>query len=151
MKKYLLFPLMLLIAFAANAQELDSLCCQHVPLHEKAMDLETALSMPNSIAADLSMQSPKITKVPEELAQLTNLQCLDLSFNRVSSFPDNFKNLENLQCLDLSGNHYLQKLPAFFNEMPNLKIVKLRDMNWSDSKKKETENEFPNITFVWQK
>jgi Leucine-rich repeat (LRR) protein len=149
MKRNYLFIVMMCAVFVANAQNVDSLCCRYDNSAAKASDLESALKNPKLTVADLSMQSPKLTKVPEELAVLTSLKCLDLSYNRIAGFSENFKNLVNLTCLDLSGNHYLQKLPAFLNEMPNLKVIQLKELNWSAAKKKEMEKTFPNITFVW--
>jgi Leucine-rich repeat (LRR) protein len=136
-------------AFAVNAQDVDSLCCQNDKRSQKAKDLETALQKSGVTTVDLSLQSPKLTKIPEELSALTELKCLNLSFNRIASFPESFKELTNLVCLDLSGNHYLQKLPAFLNDMPNLKVIRLQDLKWSEAKKKETEQAFPGIIFVW--
>ena len=148
MKKRFLFLVMMCCAFAINAQDVSSLCCQDND-SEVAMDLESALNMSGLTVADLSLQTPKLTKVPEELSALTDLKCLNLSFNRIATFSESFKNLTNLVCLDLSGNHYLQKLPAFLNDMPNLKVIRLEDLKWGEAKKKETEKAFPGITFVW--
>jgi len=90
-----------------------------------------------------------LTKIPEGLSVLTDLKCLDLSFNRIATFSESFKELTNLVCLNLSGNHYLQNLPAFLNDMPNLKVILLEDLKWGEAKKRETEKAFPGITFVW--
>jgi hypothetical protein len=58
--------------------------------------------------------------------------------------------LQKLECLDLSGNHYLNKLPDFLNEMPNLKVIKLQDMQEITAEKQEAlKKQFPNITFVF--
>ena len=146
-KKYL-FLAMICCAFAINAQNVSSLCCQNDDA-EKATDLATALGTKGVTIADLSMQSPKLTKVPEELSALTDLKCLDLSFNRIATFSESFKKLTKLVCLDLSGNHYLQNLPAFLNDMHSLKVIRLQDLKWSEAKKKETEKAFPGLIFVW--
>ena len=148
MKKRCLFLAMICWAFVINAQDVDSFCCQNDD-SKKVMDLETALKTSGVTIVDLSFQTPKLTKVPEELSALTNLKCLNLSFNRIATFFESFKNLTGLVCLDLSGNHYLQKLPDFLNEMPNLKVIRLEDLKWSEAKKRETEQAFPDIIFVW--
>ena len=149
MKKRCLFLVMMCWAFVVNAQDVNSLCCQNDNDAKTATDLETALQTSGLTVADLSLQRPKLTKVPEELSALTDLKCLNLSFNRIASFSESFKELTNLVCLDLSGNHYLQNLPAFLNDMPNLKVIRLQDLQWSEAKKKQTEKTFPGIIFVW--
>ncbi|MDR3286760.1 MAG: leucine-rich repeat domain-containing protein [Prevotellaceae bacterium] len=142
----------LLLAFACvtSLYAQENICCENIPDYDVIIDLDEALSKKESIVSlDISQQSPKLTKAPEALVQLPNLKCLNLSYNRLSAFPENFKELQNLTCLDLSGNHYLQKLPDFFNEMPNLKVVKIKELSWSAAKKKEIEEKFPNIKFEW--
>ena len=141
-----------MVAFALTgyAQDAENLCCENISLFDVPTDLDEALSKKEkTILLDLSQQHPKLTKAPEALTQLPNLKCLNMSYNRLATFPENFKELQNLTCLDLSGNHYLQKLPDFFAEMPNLKIVKIKELNWSAAKKKEIEAKFPNIKFEW--
>jgi len=150
MKKIIFTISAFVFALASYAQNAEKLCCEDIPEYDVIIDFDEALSKKETtISLDISQQSPKLTKAPEELAQLPNLQCLNLSYNRLSTFPENFKELQNLTCLNLSGNHYLQKLPDFFAEMPNLKIVKIKELNWTAAKKKEIEAKFPNITFEW--
>ena len=150
MKKISFIICTVALTLTAYAQDAKDLCCENIPVFEVPIDLDEALSKKETtVSLDISQQSPKLTKAPEALAQLPNLKCLNMSYNRLSTFPENFKELQNLTCLDLSGNHYLQKLPDFFNEMPNLKIVKIKELSWSAAKKKEIEAKFPNITFEW--
>lgn len=142
--------IMFFFALTAFAKKAEYLCCENIPGHDKAMEISEAISQKaTTYSLNLSLQHPKLTSAPETLAQLTYLRCLNLSFNRVSTFPANFKELQNLTCLDLSGNHHLQRLPDFFVEMPNLKIIKMKDLNWSATRRQETEARFPNITFKW--
>ena len=150
MKKIIFIISTVALTLTAYAQDTKNLCCENIPAYDVPMDIDEALSKKETtISLDLAQQSPKLTKAPEALAQLPNLQCLNLSYNRLATFPENFKELQNLVCLDLSGNHYLQKLPDFFAEMPNLKIVKIKELNWTAAKKKEIEAKFPNIKFEW--
>ena len=149
-KKLLFFVVFLSVHLGMCAQSIDSYCCSDAHRSERVKEIELALAdIENTIILDLAMQSPKITVVPEQVSALVNLKCLDLSFNRVSSFPKSFVDLQSLECLDLSGNHYLQQVPSFFKEMPNLKVVKLEDLNWSESKKEKTCEQFPDIIFVF--
>jgi len=130
----------------AGAQDIETLCCQDAKPMDKIMELDDALrNIETATILDLSMQSPKITTIPEDVSKLSHVKCLDLSFNRIGVIPESFKNLENLTCLILSGNHYLQNLPTFLNELPNLKVIVLEDLKWSEAKRKETQEKFPNI------
>ncbi len=151
MKKVFFIFSMVFLAVQVNAQEAaDTYCCRQVNPMTVVMELSTALQkVATTTVLDLSMQSPKITAVPEEIGQLIQLQCLDISYNRVNSIPESFKKLENLTCLNLSGNHYLQSLPIFLNDLPNLKVILLKDLKWTPAKMQETKNKFPNITILF--
>ena len=151
MRRKLLFLLCTTwIYLFTNAQDVNSLCCKDANFTEKTIGMEDALANPESVVIfDLSLQDPKLTTISEQISKFPNIRCLDVSYNRVGSIHPSIKNLEHLQCLDLSGNHYLQKLPDFLNEMPNLKVIKLEDLNWSENKKEQTVKQFPNIHFVW--
>ena len=150
MKKNIFSICTVALSLTAYAQNAENLCCQDVPEYDVIIDFDEALSKKETtLSLDISQQNPKLTKAPEALTQLPNLKCLNLSYNRLSAFPENFQELQNLTCLDLSGNHYLQKLPDFFSEMPNLKVVKIKELNWPAAKKKEIEAKFPDITFEW--
>ena len=149
-KKIFIVSTLFFALTATYAQKAENLCCQDIRSHEKMMTIDEAISRKATVyALDLSLQHPKLTSAPEALAKLTYLRCLNLSFNRVSTFPPSFKNLQNLTCLDLSGNHHLQRLPDFFAEMPNLKIIRMEDLNWTSARRQEIEARFPNITFEW--
>ena len=149
-KKTLLICLIASIGFIANAQDVNSLCCEGAEYSEKTIGMEDALKNPEAvIVLDLSLQDPKLTSITEQISIFSNVKFLDVSYNRIGSIHSSFKNLQNIQCLDLSGNLYLQKLPDFLKEMPNLKVIKLEDLNWSSSKQQQTEQQFPNIQFMW--
>ena len=141
----LMIALFMFAALNAGAQNSDSVCCEDIRMEDKTLELDRALKNPETVILDLSMQSPKITTIPEDVSKLSHLKCLDLSFNRIGTIPESFKNLESLTCLILSGNHYLQNLPTFLNELPNLKVIVLEDLKWSAAKQKETQEKFPNI------
>ena len=131
----------------AVAQDIETLCCKNAAPLDRIMELDDyALKNAEIITIlELSMQSPKITTIPTDILKFKQLKCLDLGFNRISVIPESFKKLENLTCLILSGNHYLQNLPSFLNELPNLKVIVLEDLKWSEAKQKETQERFPNI------
>ena len=62
-------------------------------------------------ATELYLGSFGLTKVPESLRQLTQLQLLDLSYNQLMALPESLQNLAALEQLYLHGNEPLG-LPA---------------------------------------
>lgn len=75
---------------------------------------------------DLSMQDPKLTKIPEEIYRFTNVKLLDVSFNRVASIDDGIVALKNLEVFNCSGNHYLKKFTGKLGELPKLKHLNIK-------------------------
>ena len=148
MKKIILLCSFFTMMFAANAQNVEKMCCQDVDFYlitTEASEIDSTTTM-----IDLSMQQPKLTTIPDCVMTAKNVTYLNVSFNRVATIPESFKELQKLECLDLSGNHYLKNLPDFLNEMPNLKIVKLQDMSEiTASKREDLKKQFPNITFIF--
>lgn len=63
-------------------------------------------------AVGLNLLGLEWTEVPEEIAQLTNLQKLFLHNNQLTSLPDAFTQLTNLQGLYLSDNQLTSLLDA---------------------------------------
>lgn len=142
--------LLLANVFFARAQENQTTCCGEWTFEEEILTLDEALQDPDKATKlDLSLQTPKLTKIPDEVTRLPNLECLLVSYNRVATFPADFTKLQKLCSIDLSGNYYLQSLPDFLNEMPNLKEIILKELKWSKEKKEATEKQFPHIRFVW--
>ena len=65
-------------------------------------------------------------EIPEELGNLTNLQCLDLSGNELSGeIPPELGGLSNLQSLDLSFNELSGEIPAELGGLSNLQSLDL--------------------------
>ncbi len=62
--------------------------------------------------------------LPKTLAQLTNLQSLYLSHNKLGSLPEGLAQLTNLQHLDLSFNK-LGNLPAWLAQLPQLRTLSI--------------------------
>ncbi len=114
---------------------------------KKAMSIEDAIAYKDSvISLEISFQSPKLTSIPKEIELFPNLKWLDVSYNRVSIIPREILNCKNLVCLDLTGNQYLQTLPDFLNELPNLKVIKLKDISsMSSTKRVALQKKFPKI------
>jgi Leucine-rich repeat (LRR) protein len=75
--------------------------------------LEKALEVPLEVLVlDMALSELKITAVPEEIGQLENLECLDVSFNRVASILESIVNCWNLKSINLSGNRYSKNINA---------------------------------------
>ena len=63
-----------------------------------------------------------LTKVPENISDLTRLQVLDIHANNLTELPDSLVQLHHLRLLDVSANR-LQKLPACFGELRKLEML----------------------------
>ena len=154
--KKLFFTLSFLVftafVYAQEPNNANTICCGDYTMFNKCNSLEIALANKDTITAlDLSMREVKLTSVPKEVAQLPNLLCLDVSFNRIASIPIEIKQMKKLRCIDLSGNHYLQTLPDFFNEMESLQVVRLVDMKlWNDAKKEALKKKFPKLQLIFE-
>jgi Leucine-rich repeat (LRR) protein len=66
----------------------------------------------------------KLTKLPESLGKLTNLQSLNLSNNQLVTLPEWFPGLQSLQVLNLSNNR-LETLPESLVNLNNLQSLNL--------------------------
>ena len=115
--------------------------------------LEEALKEPSKVKVlDLAMQHPKLTTLPPEIGKLTNLECLDVSFNRVSTLPEEMKMLKNLKTLNLAGNRYLAKLPEIIKQIPNLQTLNLSNIpEWSKEKCDQAKAALPNVKVITDK
>lgn len=150
MKKLLFILFFVCIGFCdLQAQSLlmsdSSDYCPGVIVYE---DLEEALESPQEVVKlDLSMQ--KLTKISPDIAKLTNLECLDLSFNRFSDLPQELKQLKKLRYINLAGTRFLTKVPAVLKELESLQIVDLRDHpEWSEKQYTEAEKTLSGKTVI---
>ncbi len=92
---------------------------------------------------DMALQSPKLTTIPENVFEMSNLRILDLSFNRIGTISPKILKLEKLETLYLSGNQYLTSLPDFLGDMKSLKTIYFEGMGtWSKAKKEEAVKNF---------
>ncbi len=91
-------------------------------------NIEEAMKEPEKVHyIDLSMQSPKLTKIPDEVyTKFPNLKQINVSFNRVASVDDAIGNLTNLEVLNLEGNHYLTSLSEEIGKLKNLKELNIK-------------------------
>ena len=109
--------------------------------------LEEALENPDQVfVLDLAMQDPKLTAIPEEVLQFENLECLDVSFNRVGSLPNGLKDLKHLKHVNLAGNRYLAKFPDVLLSIEKLEVVDFTAIpEWSEEKCAHAKAQLPNV------
>ena len=150
MKKILLLVTIILIGIfytnkQAKAQQAYDTICES---YKTYYSLEDALKDPLSVQKlDLSMQ--KLSVFTEEIIQLKNLVCLDLSFNRIALLPTSFSSLTNLKVLNLMGTRYMSKLPSILTQMPRLVVVDLRDHpEWPATTFDAAVKLLPNVTVI---
>ncbi|MCO5611587.1 hypothetical protein L7F22_065841 [Adiantum nelumboides] len=68
--------------------------------------------------------------LPEEIGTLQSLQYLSLASNQLSGhIPNLIQNLSSLIYIDLSNNQFSGSIPSFFNHMPSLRYIDMRGNN----------------------
>ena len=73
----------------------------------------------------LDWDGKRLTSVPKEIGQLTNLQELDLNHNNLTSLPKEIGQLTNLKYLNLNYNK-LKSIPKEIGQLINLQSVYLQ-------------------------
>jgi Leucine-rich repeat (LRR) protein len=132
--------------FTATAQDFSEVCSDAEVFYK----LSEAIVVKDKVKKlDISMQ--KIKVLPSSIASLQNLECLDLSFNIFSTLPIEFAQLKKLTYLNLTGTRYMAKVPAVVKELPNLKVLDLRDHpEWSKATFEEAKKMLPNVHIITQ-
>ncbi len=80
--------------------------------------LDSALKAPEKVYV-LNLSKQKLTTVPSEIIQFTNLQQLNLGKNKLTELPDFIGKLKSLQSLNIEKNR-IQRLPASIGQCRNL-------------------------------
>jgi internalin A len=73
---------------------------------------------------ELHIPYNQITAIPDVIAQLSNLTTLDLSSNQITAIPDVIAQLSNLTTLDLSSNQ-ITAIPDAIAQLSNLTMLSL--------------------------
>ncbi|MEM7037779.1 MAG: hypothetical protein AAF570_12420 [Bacteroidota bacterium] len=125
----------------------DCNCPEFWDYQYRSLD-EALADKENTTSLDISMQ--KLSEIDARIGELSQLQALDLSFNRFSKFPESFKNLENLTCLKLTGCQFLSSVPEIIQELPNLKCLDIGDHpKWSKDKFEKAKAMLPGVKVTW--
>lgn len=67
-----------------------------------------------SLISDLNLSHNQMAKLPDEIADLRNLERLDISHNTFISLPNSIFKIPNLRQLNASNNHIVGKLFIFY-------------------------------------
>ena len=74
------------------------------------------------LLGDMSEGSPlRLTVIPSEIGQLTNLEQLIISNNSLTTLPESFSQLTRMQHLELQANGLIQ-LPAGIGNLQQLRV-----------------------------
>jgi len=107
-----------------------------------------ALEEPDKVVK-LDIAMLKLTSISNDIGKLVNLECLDLSFNRISTLPAEFAQLKKLRVLDMKGTRYMAKLPEVLAQLPNLEELDLRNHpEWSAATFEEAKKMLPNVKII---
>ncbi len=92
---------------------------------------------------DLSLQSPKLRSVPEEVYKLTELKYLELAYNQIGSVGERITELVHLETLGLNGNKYLKSFNMNLSALVNLKEIHVQDTGLSSEQLDALEASLP--------
>ena len=73
----------------------------------------------------LTLKMLGMTELSPEIRNLTNLEVLNLSNNKIKVLPKEIGELENLKELYLISNHLLEKFPNVIKQLPNLEVLNI--------------------------
>jgi Leucine-rich repeat (LRR) protein len=110
----------------------------------------TIKKMPKSLAElqnleELNLGRNGLTQLPKGLSGLIKLRILNLEFNQLRGLPPFLGNLKNLQEINLRANR-IHRLPAALAEIPNLKIL-MGNNSLTLREQDDLKSRFPKIVF----
>lgn len=96
----------------------------------------------------LDLSANKIIRPPEELYNLTQLQCLKLGRNRIDYVSFNIQNLQKLIYLDLWSNEFIH-LPEEIKNLKELRKMDVRMVSISDKEQAQVKKWLPNTNILF--
>jgi leucine-rich repeat protein SHOC2 len=108
---------------------IPNISCDYININYLQLDGNNLTKLPDNIGnlsylKKLNLNFNKLKKLPDTIGNLTNLRNLFLSNNKLKKLPDNIGNLNKLFNLKLNGNQ-LKKLPDTFGNLTSLYILNL--------------------------
>lgn len=100
-------------------------CESNIETPEAQEDRSDAVvdASPRPSLTSLNRSNQGLTKLPPEILQMTNLQHLDISSNRLTgALPAEIRFLQNLEILDISNNG-MTGLPAELGQLSELRVL----------------------------
>ncbi|MCH2045175.1 MAG: hypothetical protein MK212_13755 [Saprospiraceae bacterium] len=79
----------------------------------------------------LEKLNPKFSEIPDDIAQLVNLEVLKFGNHRLSTFPKALTTLSKLRVLK-GTSYYIKTLPEGFEQLQNLEVLKLEDSSFKE-------------------
>jgi Leucine-rich repeat (LRR) protein len=65
-----------------------------------------------------------MTGIPAEIGQMSHLQTLDYSYNKINTFPNEIANIKQLKTLNLTGNPLTSsQISQLKTDLPNTTII----------------------------
>jgi hypothetical protein len=107
-------------------------------------------SLNNSRVHELDLSRAGITKVPEEIGNITQLQTLTLSENKIEALPETIGLLTNLRCLYLFHNR-LTSLPESLYTMGHLQWLGLTGNIFSNRVLRDLKTALPYTRIYFEK
>lgn len=92
---------------------------------EKSLKHHAGYVIENEQIVELSLFGFRLSNLPNEIGELTQLRKLNLSNNNLNSLTESFTNLKSLQIIDLSWNQF-KILPEFIGELNSLIKIDLQ-------------------------
>jgi Leucine-rich repeat (LRR) protein len=74
---------------------------------------------------ELDLESNSLTEIPDEIGGLKKLKKVSLSYNKLTSFPGAILKLNELESLEI-GNQQITELPKSLKELSNLKHLEIK-------------------------